>query len=56
MGVKIPFGAVILCLPLISASVYAAPLSPSDRDTIQQQQSDLLRREQLQRDELGGGE
>lgn len=52
MGGKTLSGVFILCLSLMSASVYAAPLSPSDRDTLQQQQSDLLRREQLQRDEL----
>jgi hemolysin activation/secretion protein len=39
-------------LSVLSTGVYAAPLSPSDRDSIQQQQSDLLRREQVQRDEL----
>jgi hemolysin activation/secretion protein len=39
-------------LSVLSIGVYAAPLSPSDRDSIQQQQSDLLRREQVQRDEL----
>ncbi|KFC07171.1 ShlB/FhaC/HecB family hemolysin secretion/activation protein, partial [Trabulsiella guamensis ATCC 49490] len=37
---------------MLCAKGYAAPLSPSDRDSIQQQQSDLLRREQVQREEL----
>ncbi|WP_436859265.1 ShlB/FhaC/HecB family hemolysin secretion/activation protein [Citrobacter tructae] len=36
----------------ITVGAIAAPLSPADRDTIQQQQSEQLRREQSQRDEL----
>ena len=42
--------SVMLCSLVVQ--VVAAPLSPVDRDSVQQQQSDLLRREQLQRDEL----
>lgn len=46
------FRIAVSFLSVLSTGVYAAPLSPSDRDSIQQQQSELLRREQVQRDEL----
>jgi hemolysin activation/secretion protein len=35
-----------------TSAVFAVPLSPSERNTIQQQQSDQLQREQRQREEL----
>lgn len=40
-----------ICL-LLSQSLFAAPLSPADRDSIEQQQQQLLRQNQLQRDSL----
>lgn len=43
---------VIIILSVLCPGLHAAPLSPSDRDTIQQQQSEQLRREQVQREEL----
>lgn len=43
---------IVSVLAAMSAGSYAAPLLPSDHESIQQQQSELLRREQRQRDEL----
>lgn len=39
-------------LLLFSVAAQAAPLSPADRDAVRQQQEQLLRQNQLQRDEL----
>ena len=52
MGRDRLFRMTVSLLVMLSAGVEAVPLFPSDRDTIQQQQSELLRREQVQRDEL----
>lgn len=44
--------AVILIMSAIISTAHAVPLSPADRDTIQQQQQQLLEQNQRQRDEL----
>lgn len=43
---------IIFWLPCAFSPLWAAPLSPADRDTIQQQQQQLLDESQRQRDEL----
>ena len=45
----------LFCITILAVAcvrVTAAPLSPADRDTIQQQQQQLLEQNQRQRDEL----
>lgn len=49
-GVRCLFCIAILAVAFSHAT--AAPLSPADRDTIQQQQQQLLEQNQRQRDEL----
>lgn len=41
-----------LAILALSPSLFAAPLSPADRDSIEQQQQQLLRQNQQQRDSL----
>ncbi|KFB98903.1 ShlB/FhaC/HecB family hemolysin secretion/activation protein, partial [Trabulsiella guamensis ATCC 49490] len=52
MGRETRVRIAVTFLSVLSTGVCAAPLSPSDRDSIQQQQSELLRRGQSQREEL----
>ncbi|MCT4700662.1 ShlB/FhaC/HecB family hemolysin secretion/activation protein, partial [Enterobacteriaceae bacterium H6W4] len=40
------------CVMVFAFSSFAAPLSPADRNTIEQQQQNLLEQNQRQRDEL----
>lgn len=47
-----PYAMVFLLLTLASSTTAAAPLSPADRDTIEQQPRDLLRQNQQQRQQL----
>lgn len=44
--------AALLCVLVYSSLNNAAPLSPADRDTVRQQQEDLLLQNQQQREEL----
>ncbi|MEN0582626.1 MULTISPECIES: ShlB/FhaC/HecB family hemolysin secretion/activation protein [unclassified Kosakonia] len=43
---------LVVVLFFVTAGLQAAPLSPADRDTVRQQQEQLLRQNQQQRDEL----
>ncbi|MBV6817096.1 ShlB/FhaC/HecB family hemolysin secretion/activation protein [Rahnella sp. PD12R] len=52
MNVKFSFLAIVFA----GFSVHAAPLSPADRDSIEQQQRGRLQQEQLQREDLERGQ